>query len=49
MELDILEFRIPVENNKTLLVWDIEPNLSPLQIYVSLAALGLCEYTCCRC
>lgn len=35
MEVDILEFRVPVENNKTLFVWDIQPSLTEAQIYVS--------------
>lgn len=35
MEVDILEFRVPVENNKTLFVWDIQPSQSEAQIYVS--------------
>uniref|UniRef100_A0AAQ4RC63 DM1 domain-containing protein n=1 Tax=Gasterosteus aculeatus aculeatus TaxID=481459 RepID=A0AAQ4RC63_GASAC len=36
MEVDILEFRVPVDNNKTLFVWDIQPSHSEAQIYVGL-------------
>lgn len=35
MEVDILEFVVPVENNKTLFVWEIQPSLTEAQIYVS--------------
>ncbi len=35
MEVDILEFQVPVENNKTLFVWDIQPSQTEAQIYVS--------------
>lgn len=35
MEVDILEFLVPVENNKTLFVWDIQPSHTEAQIYVS--------------
>ncbi|XP_030264707.1 RAD52 motif-containing protein 1 isoform X2 [Sparus aurata] len=35
MEVDILEFQVPVENNKTLFVWDIQPSHTEAQIYVS--------------
>ncbi|KAM8844198.1 RAD52 motif-containing protein 1 isoform 2-T4 [Spinachia spinachia] len=34
MEVDILEFTVPAENNKTLFVWDIQPSHSEAQIYV---------------
>ncbi|XP_071320028.1 RAD52 motif-containing protein 1 isoform X2 [Trachinotus anak] len=33
MEVDILEFVVPVENNKTLFVWDIQPSLTEAEIY----------------
>ncbi|XP_038594779.1 RAD52 motif-containing protein 1-like [Micropterus salmoides] len=33
MEVDILEFHVPVENNKTLFVWDIQPSNTEAQIY----------------
>ncbi|XP_070837856.1 RAD52 motif-containing protein 1 [Chaetodon trifascialis] len=33
MDVDILEFQVPVENNKTLFVWDIHPNHTEAQIY----------------
>ncbi|XP_070779935.1 RAD52 motif-containing protein 1 [Enoplosus armatus] len=33
VEVDILEFQVPVENNKTLFVWDIQPSLTEAQIY----------------
>ncbi|XP_034046297.1 RAD52 motif-containing protein 1 isoform X2 [Thalassophryne amazonica] len=36
LEVDILEFVVPVENNKTLLIWDIEPSLTAAQIHVAL-------------
>ncbi|XP_055367036.1 RAD52 motif-containing protein 1 isoform X4 [Betta splendens] len=36
MEVDILEFVVPVENNKSLFVWDIQPTLTEAQIYDSL-------------
>ncbi|XP_047428061.1 RAD52 motif-containing protein 1 [Mugil cephalus] len=39
MEVDILEFRVPVENNKTLFVWDIQPSLTEAQIYDGLFAV----------
>ncbi|KAK2833965.1 hypothetical protein Q5P01_017854 [Channa striata] len=32
MDVDILEFVVPVENNKTLFVWDIQPRLTEVQI-----------------
>lgn len=35
MEVDVLEFVVPVENNKTLFVWDIQPSLTEAEIYVS--------------
>ncbi len=35
MEVDILEFKVPVENNKTVFVWDIQPSHTEAQIYVS--------------
>ncbi|XP_068605529.1 RAD52 motif-containing protein 1 [Brachionichthys hirsutus] len=33
MEVDILEFRVPEENNKTLFVWGLQPELSEAHIY----------------
>ncbi|XP_078101213.1 RAD52 motif-containing protein 1 [Sander vitreus] len=36
MEVDILEFKIPVENNKTLFVWNIQPSHTEAQIYAEL-------------
>ncbi|XP_056262297.1 RAD52 motif-containing protein 1 isoform X2 [Pseudoliparis swirei] len=33
MEVDILEFKVPVENHKTLFVWDIQPELTEAQVY----------------
>ncbi|XP_071320038.1 RAD52 motif-containing protein 1 isoform X3 [Trachinotus anak] len=38
MEVDILEFVVPVENNKTLFVWDIQPSLTEAEIYVRLSS-----------
>lgn len=37
MEVDILDFLVPVENNKTLLVWDIQPSHTEDQVCVSLS------------
>ncbi|KAL6102331.1 rdm1 [Pungitius sinensis] len=39
MEVDILEFRVPAENNKTLFVWDIQPTHCEDQIYVGLLSV----------
>lgn len=36
MEVDILEFQIPVENTKTLFVWDIQPSHSEAEIFSGL-------------
>uniref|UniRef100_A0A3Q3GUS8 RAD52 motif-containing protein 1 n=1 Tax=Labrus bergylta TaxID=56723 RepID=A0A3Q3GUS8_9LABR len=33
MEVDILEFQVPLENNKTLFVWDIQPSYTEAHIY----------------
>ncbi|XP_070704258.1 RAD52 motif-containing protein 1-like isoform X2 [Pempheris klunzingeri] len=33
MEVDILEFKVPVENNKTVFVWDIQPSHTEANIY----------------
>ncbi|XP_030649839.1 RAD52 motif-containing protein 1 [Chanos chanos] len=33
IEVDILEFRVPIENNKTIFVWDIQPSDSEAYIY----------------
>ncbi|XP_040011305.1 RAD52 motif-containing protein 1 isoform X3 [Xiphias gladius] len=38
MEVDILEFVVPVENSKTLFVWDIQPSLTEAEIYVKLSS-----------
>uniref|UniRef100_A0A1A7XCZ4 RAD52 motif-containing protein 1 n=1 Tax=Iconisemion striatum TaxID=60296 RepID=A0A1A7XCZ4_9TELE len=39
MEVDVLEFRVPVENNKSLFVWDIQAVLTEAQIYEELFAV----------
>ncbi|XP_067332498.1 RAD52 motif-containing protein 1 isoform X2 [Channa argus] len=39
MEVDILEFVVPVDNSKTLFVWDIQPSLPEDQIYDRLVGL----------
>ncbi|KAL2100549.1 hypothetical protein ACEWY4_002310 [Coilia grayii] len=36
IEVDIIEFRVPTENNKTLFVWDILPEHSEAHIYESI-------------
>ncbi|XP_031735844.1 RAD52 motif-containing protein 1-like isoform X1 [Anarrhichthys ocellatus] len=36
MEVDVLEFKVPVQNNKTLFVWDIQPSHTQDQVYVRL-------------
>uniref|UniRef100_A0A8C2ZC63 RAD52 motif-containing protein 1 n=1 Tax=Cyclopterus lumpus TaxID=8103 RepID=A0A8C2ZC63_CYCLU len=36
MEVDILEFKVPVENHKTLFVWDIQPDHTEAQVYAGL-------------
>ncbi|XP_062846929.1 RAD52 motif-containing protein 1 [Trichomycterus rosablanca] len=36
MEADIIEFRVPTENNKTIFIWDIQPSFSEAFIYESL-------------
>ncbi|XP_068581825.1 RAD52 motif-containing protein 1 isoform X2 [Cebidichthys violaceus] len=36
MEVDVLEFKVPVENSKTLFVWDIQPSHTEDQVYVRL-------------
>lgn len=41
MEVDVLEFRVPAENNKFVIVWDIQPVLTEAQIYVSPSGPGL--------
>ncbi|XP_041634112.1 RAD52 motif-containing protein 1 isoform X2 [Cheilinus undulatus] len=33
MEVDILEFKVPMENNKTLFVWGIQPSHTEAHIY----------------
>ncbi|XP_031162807.1 RAD52 motif-containing protein 1 isoform X3 [Sander lucioperca] len=39
MEVDVLEFKVPVENNKTLFVWNIQPSHTEAQIYAELYAV----------
>ncbi|XP_054464084.1 RAD52 motif-containing protein 1 [Anoplopoma fimbria] len=39
MEVDVLEFRVPVEDNKTLFVWNIQPSHTEAQIHVGLLRL----------
>ncbi|CAN9505036.1 unnamed protein product [Ophioblennius macclurei] len=39
MEVDVLEFHVPVENNKTLFVWDIKAGPSEAQIHEALFAV----------
>lgn len=41
MEVDIIEFRVPTENNKTLFVWDILPEHSEAHIYVSVPCIDI--------
>uniref|UniRef100_A0A0E9TKB9 Uncharacterized protein n=1 Tax=Anguilla anguilla TaxID=7936 RepID=A0A0E9TKB9_ANGAN len=36
IEADIIEFKVPNEDDKTLFVWDILPTLSEAFIYVSM-------------
>eukprot|EP00066_Takifugu_rubripes_P029746 XP_011619012.1 PREDICTED: RAD52 motif-containing protein 1 [Takifugu rubripes] len=48
MDIEILEFQVPNENNKMLLVWDVEPSHTKAQVYVSPLVSGLCESTCFR-
>lgn len=36
MEVDVIEFKVPTENNKTLFVWNLQPTLSEAFIYESL-------------
>ncbi|KAJ8251794.1 hypothetical protein GJAV_G00225510 [Gymnothorax javanicus] len=36
IEADIIEFKVPNENNKTLFIWDIAPALSEAYIYESI-------------
>lgn len=31
----MLEFVVPVQNNKSLFVWNIQPTLTEAQVYVS--------------
>lgn len=49
MEVDVLNFLVPVENNKTVFVWNIQPGPPEAQIYVSaswhsLASAHLLKY-----
>ncbi|XP_030264712.1 RAD52 motif-containing protein 1 isoform X5 [Sparus aurata] len=46
MEVDILEFQVPVENNKTLFVWDIQPSHTEAQIYVRLSSKQTPHFLC---
>lgn len=39
MQPDVLEFRVPMENNKTLLVWNIEPDRNAQHVHDMLAAV----------
>ncbi|RVE70102.1 hypothetical protein OJAV_G00084420 [Oryzias javanicus] len=39
MDVDVLEFRVPVENNKCVFVWDIQPNRSQAQVHAELHAV----------
>ncbi|XP_054615026.1 RAD52 motif-containing protein 1 isoform X2 [Dunckerocampus dactyliophorus] len=39
MEVDIVEFVVPVENNKSLFVWDIEAGITEASIYEGLHAV----------
>ncbi|KTF86289.1 hypothetical protein cypCar_00041443 [Cyprinus carpio] len=36
IEVDIIDFKVPLENNKTIFVWDIQPTFSEAYIYESL-------------
>ncbi len=36
IEVDIIDFKVPLENNKTIFVWDIQPTFSEAYIYVSI-------------
>lgn len=36
IEVDIIEFKVPVENNKTIFIWDIQPIFSEAHIFESL-------------
>ncbi|KAJ8345454.1 hypothetical protein SKAU_G00296470, partial [Synaphobranchus kaupii] len=39
IEADIIEFKVPYENNKTLFIWDILPTLSEAFIYESILGI----------
>ncbi|XP_029944743.1 RAD52 motif-containing protein 1 [Salarias fasciatus] len=39
VDVEVLEFRVPVENNKTLFVWDIKPGPTEAQIHEELFAV----------
>ncbi|XP_061556212.1 RAD52 motif-containing protein 1 isoform X2 [Phycodurus eques] len=39
MEVDVLDFLVPVENNKTLFVWNIQPDLTEAHIHERLHAV----------
>lgn len=36
VQVDLVEFVVPVENNKTVFVWNIEPSQTHADVYVSL-------------
>ncbi|XP_043086537.1 RAD52 motif-containing protein 1 [Puntigrus tetrazona] len=36
IEVDIIDFKVPLENDKTIFVWDIQPTFSEAYIYESL-------------
>ncbi|XP_055036329.1 RAD52 motif-containing protein 1 [Misgurnus anguillicaudatus] len=36
IEVDIIEFKVPIENNKTIFIWDIQPIFSEAYIFESL-------------
>lgn len=36
IEVDIIEFKVPLENNKTIFIWDIQPTFTEAYIYESL-------------
>ncbi|XP_078807135.1 RAD52 motif-containing protein 1 isoform X1 [Oryzias latipes] len=39
MDVDILEFRVPMENDKCVFVWEIQPHLSQAQVHAALDAV----------
>ncbi|TWW54461.1 RAD52 motif-containing protein 1 [Takifugu flavidus] len=42
MDIEILEFQVPNENNKMLLVWDVEPSHTKAQVYEKLYNIFSC-------